>query len=317
MTRFLIRRTAQAILVLLIVSVVLYLLFFAGGGPQQVALRFAGKAADAARIAQIKHDLHLDDPVYVQYWHWLWNALHGNLGYDYYASQPVVSVISQAAPDTISLVIGAAGDLAGLRHLHRNHLGGQEPLPGGPDLHGVRADLLLDADLRLGFLLIWVFAYKINPFPFQGYVPITQNPYQWFMHLVLPWLTLALVTAATYTRLARGSMLDVSGEDYIRTARAKGMRERRVIFRHELRASLTPLTTQAGLDIGTALGGAIITETLFGIPAWLDRGQGDHQPGPAGSSWASRCWPPRSLWSRTWWWTSCTPSSIPECGCSR
>jgi peptide/nickel transport system permease protein len=118
----------------------------------------------------------------------------------------------------------------------------------------------------LGFLLIWVFAYKINPFPFQGYVPITQNPYQWFMHLVLPWLTLALVTAATYTRLARGSMLDVSGEDYIRTARAKGMRERRVIFRHELRASLTPLTTQAGLDIGTALGGAIITETLFGIP---------------------------------------------------
>ena len=97
-------------------------------------------------------------------------------------------------------------------------------------------------------------------------MPITTNPGQWFEYLILPWLTLALVTAATYTRLTRTSMLEVLGEDYVRTARSKGMKENRVITRHALRAALTPVVTLAGLDIGTALGGVIIVETLFGIP---------------------------------------------------
>jgi peptide/nickel transport system permease protein len=122
----------------------------------------------------------------------------------------------------------------------------------------------------LGFALIWIFAYKLSPvttfFPFHGYVPITTNPGQWFEYLILPWLTLALVTAATYTRLTRTSMLEVLGEDYIRTARSKGMKENRVITRHALRAALTPVVTLAGLDIGTALGGVIIVEVLFGVP---------------------------------------------------
>ena len=265
MTRFLIRRLAQSVLVLFIVSIALYLMFFTGGGANQVALRFAGKAASAARVAQIKHDLHLDEPVYLQYLHWVGNALQGNLGYDYYQDQPVVSVIKQAAPATISLVLGAAvlwigyGVLTGV-------------------ISAVKSRTWLDRMFTtsalvfysmptfvLGSALIWLLAYKVRPFPFQGYVAITANPYEWFLHLILPWLTVALVTAATYTRLTRGSMLDVMGEDYIRTARSKGMRESRVIVRHELRASLTPITTQAGLDIGTALGGVIITETLFGI----------------------------------------------------
>ncbi len=265
MTRFLIRRIAQSVLVLFIVSIALYVMFFTGGGANQVALRFAGKAASAARVAQIKHDLHLDEPVYLQYLHWVGNALQGNLGYDYSQDQPVVSVIKQAAPATISLVLGAAvlwigyGVLTGV-------------------ISAVKSRTWLDRMFTtsalvfysmptfvLGSALIWLLAYKVRPFPFQGYVAITANPYEWFLHLILPWLTVALVTAATYTRLTRGSMLDVMGEDYIRTARSKGMREARVIFRHELRASLTPITTQAGLDIGTALGGVIITETLFGI----------------------------------------------------
>jgi peptide/nickel transport system permease protein len=97
-------------------------------------------------------------------------------------------------------------------------------------------------------------------------VPLTQNPLQWAHGLILPWFTLALVTAATYTRLTRGSMLDVSGEDFIRTARSKGMSERRVIFRHNLRASLTPVVTQFGLDVGVLIGGAIITESVFSLP---------------------------------------------------
>ena len=270
MTWFLIRRTAQAILVLVASSIVVFLLFFVGPGPGQVARTFAGRLGTAARIAQIKHELHLDQPLYLQYAHWAGNLLHGNFGYDYYKGQPVRSVIAQAAPPTISLVLGAAviwisyGVFSGI-------------------ISAVKSRSLMDRTFTtaalffysmpvfvLGFGLIWIFAYKLSPittfFPFHGYVPITTNPGQWFEYLILPWLTLALVTSATYTRLTRGSMLDTLGEDYIRTARSKGMSENRVITKHALRASLTPVVTLAGLDIGTALGGAVITETLFGIP---------------------------------------------------
>ena len=270
MTWFLIRRTAQAILVLVASSIVVFLLFFVGPGPGQVARTFAGRLGTAARIAQIKHELHLDQPLYLQYAHWAGNLLHGNFGYDYYKGQPVRSVIAQAAPATISLVLGAAviwisyGVFSGI-------------------ISAVKSRSLMDRAFTtaalffysmptfvLGFALIWIFAYKLSPittfFPFHGYVPFTTNPGQWFEYLILPWLTLALVTSATYTRLTRGSMLDTLGEDYIRTARSKGMSENRVITKHALRASLTPVVTLAGLDIGTALGGAVITETLFGIP---------------------------------------------------
>jgi len=269
-TWFLIRRTAQAILVLVASSIVVFLLFFVGPGPNQVARTFAGRLGTASRIAQIKHELHLDQPLYLQYAHWAGNLLHGNFGYDYYKGEPVRSVIAQAAPATISLVLGAAviwisyGVFSGV-------------------ISAVRSRSLMDRTFTtaalffysmptfvLGFGLIWIFAYKLSPittfFPFHGYVPFTTNPGQWFQYLILPWLTLALVTSATYTRLTRGSMLDTLGEDYIRTARSKGMSENRVITKHALRASLTPVVTLAGLDIGTALGGAVITETLFGIP---------------------------------------------------
>ena len=180
------------------------------------------------------------------------------------------SAIRAAAPETISLVLGAAiiwisyGVFSGV-------------------LSAVWPRSFLDravttlalffysiASFVLGLSLIWIFAYKLSTvttfFPFHGYVSITTNPGQWFEYLILPWLTLALVSAATYTRLTRSSMLEVLGEDYIRTARSKGMSENRLITRHALRAALTPVVTLAGLDIGTALGGVIIIEVLFGIP---------------------------------------------------
>ena len=270
MIRFLVRRTAQAILVLWGSSVAVFVLFFIGHGPDQVARTFAGRLATAARIAQIKHELHLDQPLYLQYSHWAWSLLQGNLGYDYYQGQPVISSIAQGAPATASLVLGAAV------------LGISYGIFSGV-VSAVRPRSLLDRSITsaalafysmpafiLGLALIWVFAYKLSPvttfFPFHGYVPVTANPLQWAQHLVLPWLTLALVMSAAYTRLTRASMLEAMGEDYIRTARSKGLRERRVILRHALRASLTPVATQAGLDIGTALGGVIIIETVFGIP---------------------------------------------------
>ncbi len=123
----------------------------------------------------------------------------------------------------------------------------------------------------LGELLLLLFFLELRKagvdwFPASGYVPFTQNPGQWALHLVLPWLTIALVTAATYTRLTRAAMLDVLGEDYIRTARAKGLTERRVSYRHALRAAITPIVTQFGIDVGTLLGGVIVTETVFGLP---------------------------------------------------
>ena len=269
MIRFLVRRVGQAILVLVASSIVVFGLYFVGPGPDQVARTFAGRLATAQRIAQIKHELHLDQPLYVQYGHWAWNLLQGNFGYDYYKSQPVGTVIAAAAPATISLVIGAAiiwivyGVFTGV-------------------ISAVRSRSLMDRAFTasalfffsipvfvLGLSLIWIFAYKLSPvttfFPFHGYVSITTNPGQWFEYLILPWLTLALVTSATYTRLTRSSMLEVLGEDYVRTARSKGMSENRLITRHALRAALTPVVTLAGLDIGTALGGVIIIETLFGV----------------------------------------------------
>ena len=270
MIRYLTLRIGQAILVMWASTVVVFLLFFVGPGPSNVARTFAGRLATPARLAQIKHELHLDQPLWLQYAHWVGNLLQGNLGYSYYKGQSVNSIVAAALPDTASLVIGAAilwigyGVISGV-------------------ISAVRPRSFLDRGFTVGALvfysvptfvlglaLIWVFAYKLSPvtqfFPFHGYVAITANPGQWFEYLILPWLTLALVTAAGYTRLTRTSMLDVLGEDYIRTARSKGMSEGRVVRVHALRSALTPVVTLAGLDIGTALGGVIITETLFGIP---------------------------------------------------
>ena len=271
MARFLIRRIAQGILVMWLVTVSVYLIFYIGPGPGAVARALAGRAATPQVVAQVSHRLLLDRPFYVQYGHFLWLLLHGNLGYSFYHGQSVNSIIAAAFPITLSLVIGAAilwivmGVLSGV-------------------LSAVRARSLLDRTFTLlalifysmptfvlGLLLLLVFYYEltihgIHAFPGSGYTPFTTNPWHWFRGLVLPWITLSLVSAATYTRLTRGSMLDVLGEDYIRTARAKGMPERRVIFRHALRAALTPVVTQYGIDVGVLLGGAIITEYVFGMP---------------------------------------------------
>ncbi|HSP38133.1 MAG TPA: ABC transporter permease, partial [Frankiaceae bacterium] len=122
----------------------------------------------------------------------------------------------------------------------------------------------------LGLLLLYVFYYQLTTnglsiFPAGGYVPLTQDPLEWVHHLILPWFTLALTEAAIYVRVTRSSMLEVLGEDYIRTARAKGLPERRVVYRHGLRSALTPVVTLAGLDVATLLGGAIVTEQVFGL----------------------------------------------------
>ena len=133
-------------------------------------------------------------------------------------------------------------------------------------LIGLSMPTFLVGLLLLYFLFFRLHLAGVDVFPGGGYVPFAQNPAQWAQHLILPWLTLALVSAATYSRLTRGSLLEVLGEDYVRTARSKGISERRVVYRHALRSALTPVVTQLGIDVGTLLGGAIVTENVFGLP---------------------------------------------------
>ncbi len=272
MTRFLLRRIGLGIIVLWMVTLLVFAIFFTGSGPQDVAQRLAGRNASPHTVEAITKRLHLNEPLITQYWDFIKQLVwHHNLGYSYYHSQPVTTVIKQAFPITLSLALGAAaiwlvlGVMTGV-------------------VSAVRRGSILDRAFTtlalffyslptfvLGLLLLYVFYYQltihgVRIFPGQGYTPLTQDPLKWFEGLVLPWLTLALVSAAVYTRLTRGSLLEVLGEDYIRTARAKGLSERTVIYRHGLRSALTPVASQFGIDLGTLLGGAIITETVFGMP---------------------------------------------------
>lgn len=272
MVRFLVRRIALGIIVMIMVTLLVFAIFFTGSGPQDVASHLAGKNANQQTINLIIKRLHLKDPLAVQYWDFIKRLVwHHNLGYSYYHDQQVSTILKQAFPITLSLALGAAviwlvlGVLTGV-------------------VSAVRRGSILDRTFTtlallfyslptfvLGLLMLFVFYYQLTThgiriFPGQGYTPLTQDPLKWLESLVLPWLTLALVSAATYTRLTRGSLLEVLGEDYIRTARAKGLSERRVVFRHGLRSALTPVASQFGIDIGTLLGGAIITETVFGMP---------------------------------------------------
>jgi peptide/nickel transport system permease protein len=271
-TRFLIRRALQGLFVLWLMTVTVFLIFFIGPGPAAVARVLAGRQATAIQVAQVAHRLLLDRPVYVQYEHFVWLLLHGNLGYDYYHDQSVNSVLAAAFPITLSLVVGAA--------ILWLALGLASGIVSAVKTRSIWDRLFTTLALVfysmptfvLGLLLILGLYYEftihhINIFPAPNvWTPLTQNPLKWAQTLILPWITLALVSAATYTRLTRGSMLDVFGEDYIRTARSKGMSERRLIFRHNLRSSLTPVVTQFGLDVGTLIGGALITEQVFGLP---------------------------------------------------
>jgi peptide/nickel transport system permease protein len=267
--RFLIRRLALGVVVLWAITTVVFVMFFVA--PSHVAQLIAGRQSTPQTVALVSHRLGLDRPILTQYGDYLWRLLHGDLGYSYYNSTPVTTLIGQRIGVTASLALGAAvlwiligvssGVVAAVR-------------PRSFADRAVTATALLFYSMPvflLGLILLYFLFFRltlsgIDIFPGSGYVPLSQDPVGWAQHLALPWLSLALVTAATYTRLTRGAMLDVLGEDYIRTARSKGMRERRVTYRHALRGALTPMVTQLGIDLGTVLGGAIITENVFGLP---------------------------------------------------
>ncbi|TDV54871.1 ABC transporter permease [Actinophytocola oryzae] len=270
MLRFLIRRVLTGVLVVWLISVIVFGLFFVA--PHDVAQLLLGKfaAQNQQLVASVTNQLGLDQPVVVQYGHFLGRLFHGDLGYSYYSHQPVTTLIGQAFPVTASLALGAAviwlvlGVLVGVLSATRP----RSWLDRGATLFALAG--LSFPTFVLGLLLLFVFFYQlhvagVNLFPGGGYVPLTTSPGQWAQHLVLPWITLAVATMAVYVRLTRGQLVEVLGEDFIRTARAKGLREGRVIYRHGLRAALIPVVTQFGIDVATLLGGVIVTEQVFGL----------------------------------------------------
>lgn len=271
MGAFIARRLLLGLLVLWLVTVIVYLIFYVGPGSADVARALAGRTASPETVRLISHRLLLDRPWYVQYWHFLTQLVRGNFGYDYYHDQSVKTIIAQAFPITLSLVVGAAplwlvmGVLSGVYSAVRPR----------SILDRVFTTLALlfysMPTFVLGLLLVLLLYYQLTIhgyawFPGSGYTSLSRDPFEWFRGLILPWFTLALVSAGAYTRLTRNSMLDVLGEDFLRTARAKGATERRVIFGHGLRVALTPVVTQFGIDAGSLIGGAVITEQVFGLP---------------------------------------------------
>jgi peptide/nickel transport system permease protein len=270
MARYIGRRVLWGVFLLVVVSGITFLIFYAFPSADPAALR-AGRQATPALIEQIRHSLGLDKPLYDQYWVYMKGlVLHFDLGYSYENNISVRSQIFQRLPVTLSLTGGAvvvwmfAGIPIGIISALRRRTPLDRVTMGG-SLLAISAPVYF-----LGLVGLFLFAKDIGRFPFLpgagSYVPFTQDPWHWFLSLLMPWFVLAAGFAAFYARMIRANLIEVMSEDYIRTARAKGLSERRVVGRHGVRAALTPVVTMAGLDIGLLLGGAVLTETVFNIP---------------------------------------------------
>jgi peptide/nickel transport system permease protein len=272
MLQYIVRRILWGIVLLIAVIAITFALFYLLPNVDPAVLR-AGRNSSPKIIAEISHNLGTDRPIYQQFWDYLKNiVLHFNLGYSYYSGASVKSLILDRLPATISLTFGAVviwllvgipvGIISAIKRrtwLDRTAMG--------------TALVFVSAPVYwLGLLVLFMFASDIGRFPVSflhgagSYVGLTVSPINWFESLLMPWFVLAATSAAIYARLLRGSLIDVMGEDYIRTARAKGLRERRVVMKHGVRSAITPLVTVLGLDIAILLGGAVLTETVFDIP---------------------------------------------------
>jgi len=283
---FIIRRLITTVFLLLLVSMITFAIFFliprlAGQTAYQLAAQYVGRNPIPSEIRAVEAKLGLNDPLYLQYGRYIKGivaGIHYNsgtdvsycpfpcFGYSFRNQQPVWPQLISNAPVTLSLAIGASvlwligGVSVGvLSALRRGSIFDRFSM--GIALAGVSLPVFFT-----GLIALELFSYKWPIFPNVHYVPLTSNPLLWARNLVLPWVTLAFLYAALYARLTRAGMLETMGEDYIRTARAKGLAERKVVVRHGLRSALTPIITIFGLDLGLLLGGAILTETTFSLP---------------------------------------------------
>jgi peptide/nickel transport system permease protein len=282
---YIVRRLIGAVVMLFVITVSVFVIFFlvpkaAGVTTDDLAARFAGKSPTPDALAEIKERFGLNDPVVVQYGKFVKALVLGDkydtgtqiinchapcLGYSFRTAQPVLQQILDRAPVTFSIALGAAvlwvvgGVSVGvLSALRRGKI--IDRFSMGVALAGVSLPIFFTGLVMLAYVV-----HKWNLLPEPDYTPLTQNPAKWAEGLLLPWIGLAFLYAALYARLTRAGMLETMNEDYIRTARAKGLPERRVITKHALRATLTPVLTIFGLDIGLLLGGAILTERTFSM----------------------------------------------------
>jgi peptide/nickel transport system permease protein len=263
MLRFLIRRVLGAIAVLFAISVLVFLIFnvVPATNPAQ---RIAGKNATPQLIENVEKEWGFDKALPAQYWTQMKLIFTGKVE-SFQSHINVDKRIAEGIPATASLCIGAAiiwlafGFIFGYFSAIR---------AGGFTDKALTVLALVGISMPvfwLASLMLYYFTYKLEIFPNGNYVSLS-NPWQWFTHLILPWISLAVLYAGFYSRVLRSSMLDVMNEDYVRTARAKGLSQRRVMTRHVLRNSLIPVITLFGLDFGVLIGGgAIVTETLFNI----------------------------------------------------
>jgi len=264
MTRYLASRFAGMVIVMLLVATLVFLITrHAPGDPAAVML---GEQATAADIAQLRASYGLDKPLPVQFAYWLGELARGNLGQSIFLQRPVTQALAERAEPTffltmfamaIAMVIGIPCGIAAA--VWRNSWIDQT----------FSGFAMLGASIPsfwLGLILMQMFAVSLGWFPVAGYgdpgVPLSNRLH----HLVLPAIVLGVVNSALILRFSRASMLDVLGEDYIRTARAKGVSERRVVLHHALRNALIPVVTVLGLTFALLIGGAIVTETVFGLP---------------------------------------------------
>lgn len=284
MIRYVIRRLMGAALVVWAVSVVTFLIFQLGPAlsHKSPVYYYINKTPPSGlQLKLLEHRFGFDLPWYEQYWHFLSGILFGQtitdgvstpipcsapcLGYSFRLNTSVDTLIGQAAPVSLSLAAGAA-----ILWLFGGVLVGTiSALRPGSIFDRIGMSLALMAvSLPIFFtgpILLLVFEYQLKWLPDVSYVGITQNPVQWLRSMILPWIALAFLFAALYARLTRANMMETMSEDYIRTARAKGLPRRTVVVKHGLRAALTPIVTIFGIDVGTLIGTTVITETVFNL----------------------------------------------------
>jgi peptide/nickel transport system permease protein len=265
-TGYLIRRILQAIAVVWLVTVITFLLLKAlPGGPVRAML--GTRANNAALVAALTKQLGLDKPIWEQYWNWLDGLLHGNLGFSYYYNQTVASLLTQRLPKTV-LLVGLSTLLAlviaipygVMQAVRRNRVADHAGTAFSFLFYGMPVYLT-------GIILINVFAIELHWFPSEGAQGSgVSSFFTQFHSMILPIATLTLLTLALFTRYMRSSTLDQLTQDYVRTARAKGAGESRILYRHILRNALIPIATLIGLSIPAIFSGALVTETLFNYP---------------------------------------------------
>lgn len=268
MLQFLLRRMLAVLPVLFVVSLVVFLILrLAPGDPAAV---IAGNSATNEDIAKIQVQLGLDRSIPVQYGIWMGNVFRGDLGFSYYLNKPVTELIAQRIEPTLSLAFGTVilalliavplGTVAAWR------MGGWlDRLLSGFSVAGFSVPVFV-----IGYLLIYLFAIRLEWLPVQGYKsisgPSAAGPWAWMRQLILPWMTLAMIYVALIARVTRASVSEALTEDYIRTARAKGISESAVLLRHALANAAVPIVTVVGIGIALLIGGVVVTETVYAIP---------------------------------------------------